>query len=291
MRVFMNFPDRHRKVTGMAKLTNPAAVLYRNDVRSAISGIARHAVAMMLLVSAATASGAHADTRVDLELVLLADASRSIDDEEIMFQREGYALSITHPDVLNAIGAGYEQRIAVTYVEWGGVDSQEVVVPWSVIDGPSSANAFARKLMATPRIANGPNAIGNALSVAHGLIVANDIAGTRKVIDFSGDSAYSFGGIPISLARAAALSDGITINGLAILCEACPTGRPGFYELETAFGELIIGGPASFVITADRGDRFAQAVRRKLVLEIAGLPASTAWVQRPGPAENAYAAD
>ena len=35
--------------------------------------------------------------RVDLELVLLADASGSIDEAEIRFQRQGYASAITHP--------------------------------------------------------------------------------------------------------------------------------------------------------------------------------------------------
>ena len=46
----------------------------------------------------------------------------------------------------------------------------------------------------------------------------------------------------------------------------------GHYDLEAAFAETIIGGPASFVVTADGDDRFAQAVRRKLLLEIAGTP-------------------
>jgi Protein of unknown function (DUF2585)/Protein of unknown function (DUF1194) len=66
---------------------------------------------------------------------------------------------------------------------------------------------------------------------------------------------------------------GFVINGLAILCRAeeC-SGRPVDYDLEAAFAALIIGGPASFVVTADRDDRFAQAVRRKLVLEIASAP-------------------
>ena len=55
---------------------------------------------------------------VDLELVLLVDASCSIDDGELRFQREGYAVAITHPDVLAAISHGYLQRIAVIFVEW-----------------------------------------------------------------------------------------------------------------------------------------------------------------------------
>ena len=50
------------------------------------------------------------------------------------------------------------------------------------------------------------------------------------------------------------------------------SGRPVAYDLEAAFAETIIGGPASFVVTADRDARFAEAVRRKLLLEIAGTP-------------------
>ena len=225
---------------------------------------------------------ARAQQRVDLELVLLADASRSIDDGEILFQRQGYAAAITHPDVLAAISHGYEQRIAVTYVEWGDAASQEVVVPWTIVDGPESAEAFAGRLMAAPRLATGPNAIGSALAAAHALIDGNDIEGTRKVIDFSADSAYSGGGVPVPMARAAAISAGITINGLAILCRDCVSGRPIDYDLESAFTAFIVGGDGHFVVTADGDDRFAEAVRRKLILEIAGLTGATSSWDRDG---------
>ncbi len=217
---------------------------------------------------AATAQG------VDLELVLLADASGSIDDAEIRFQRQGYAAAITHPDVLAAIGGGYAQRIAVTYVEWGQADSQDVVVPWTVIDGAASAAGFAGALLAAPRRAHGGNAIGSALTVAQALIAGNGYEAPRRVIDFSADSAYSFSGVPVALARSMAIAADITINGLAILCpDRDCSGRPVDYDLEAAFQQNIVGGPGSFVITADGPDRFAEAVRRKLLLEIAGEPA------------------
>jgi hypothetical protein len=233
----------------------------------------RQLVAVVSLVGLLGAHAADAES-VDLELVLLADASRSIDDAEIRFQRQGYAAAITHPEVLGAIAQGFEQKIAVTYVEWGDASSQEVVVPWTVVDGPESAAGFAAALLEAPRRAFGPNAIGNAIAAAHALIEANDFDGYRKVIDFSGDSAYSFGGMPIAAARGAALAADIVINGLAILCRAAAcSGRPVGYDLEAAFAELIIGGPASFVVTADRDERFAEAVRRKLLLEIADAPA------------------
>ena len=210
-----------------------------------------------------------AQQRVDLELVLLADASGSIDDGEIRFQRQGYASAITHPDVLDAIAMGYDQRIAVTYVEWGQANSQEVVVPWTIIGGKDDAGAFAEALMTPPRRAFGRNSIGNAIAYGQALLESNDIEGTRKVIDISADSANNWNGLSIAEARAAALAADITINGLAVLCRSC-SGRPNFYDLEQAFAETIIGGPASFVVTADGDASFADAVRRKLLLEIAG---------------------
>jgi len=211
---------------------------------------------------------ARAAESVDLELVLLADASGSIDEAEIRFQRQGYAAAITHPEILSAIALGHDRRIAVTYVEWGRADSQDIVVPWTVIDGPDSAAGFAEALLAAPRRAVGMNAIGSALAVGQALIESNDIDGYRRVIDISADSANSWGGVPIPEARAAALAADITINGLAILCRHC-SGRPIDYDLEAAFADWIVVGPGAFVITADDKTSFAEAVRNKLLLEIA----------------------
>jgi hypothetical protein len=232
----------------------------------------RDIIGVAILAGMLGANVAAADT-VDLELVLLADASGSIDDAEIRFQRRGYAEAITHPEVLDAIAQGFDQRIAVTYVEWGTVGSQDVVVPWTIVDGPESAKLFADALVEAPRRAFGMNAIGQAIAVAQGLIETNDVDGYRKVIDISADSATSWGGIPVAEARRTALDAGIVINGLAILCrEPDCSGRPNTYDLEAAFADTIIGGPGSFVIRADGGIHFAEAVRRKLVLEIAGAP-------------------
>jgi len=210
--------------------------------------------------------------QVDLELVFLADSSGSIDTAESAFQRQGHAAALTHPDVLSAIRQGIAGRIAVTYVEWGNAAHQDVVVPWTIIDGAESAKAFAAALLAAPRRAYGYNAIGAALEKGRALIAANGMEGARKVLDLSGDSANSWDGIPIETARQAALADGIVINGLPILCrEANCGGRPVSYDLEKAFEDKIIAGPGAFVVTAQDRESFEMAVRRKLILEIAGL--------------------
>lgn len=213
---------------------------------------------------------------VDLELVFLADSSGSIDAAEAAFQRGGHAEAITHPEVLSAISQGQLRRIAVTYVEWGDSRHQDVVVPWTIIDGPESAKAFAAALLAAPRRAFGYNAIGSALAAGTALIQDNQLHGARMAIDLSGDSANSWDGVPISSARDAAVRAGIVINGLPILCrEADCGGRPVTYDLEKAFEEKIIGGPGAFVVTAKDRESFEMAVRRKLILEIAGVTPAT----------------
>jgi hypothetical protein len=222
---------------------------------------------LSLLLLAAPAA---AQEEIDLELVLLADATGTIDDAEIRLQREGYAAAMTDPETLWAIEHGGAQgRIAVTYVEWASVASQDVVVDWMVVEDAASAAVFAERLLAAPRRARGSNAIGAALLAALDMIEGNAYDGWRKVVDFSADSAWNGQGPPIEASRDTLLAAGVTINGLAILCrEATCSGRPRGGDLEAEFAARIIGGPGAFVVTAADGPSFRQAVRRKLILEI-----------------------
>ena len=234
----------------------------------------------MLAVLAALPAGAQA-REVDLELVLMADSSGSITMEEIRFQRAGYAAALTDPEVLAAIATTATGSLEITYVERGQkesqFDSQDVVVPWTVIEGAESATGFAEALMAAPRQARGRNAIGAALIFGRDLILGNDIDGWRRIIDFSADSTGNFNGPSIAEGRAAALDAGITINGLAVACRDCrggwdsELGGGGNPGLERQFEERIIGGPGAFVVTAETRDSFAAAVKRKLILEISGM--------------------
>lgn len=201
-----------------------------------------------------------------LELVLLADASGSIDAEELAFQRQGYAMAMTDPQVIQAIESSIYGSVAVSYVEWAS--NTAVVVDWMIIDGIDTAEAFAHALLGPPRQAFGRNAIGGALLEGKRLIVENDIFAPRAVIDFSGDSIRNSSGPSIAAARAEVLAEGITINALPILRPE--DGRRAGANLETEYSERIIGGPGAFMVTAEGRPTFADAVRRKLVLEISG---------------------
>jgi len=225
-------------------------------------------LALALALCAAPAAAQEFD--VDVELVFATDGSGSIDDEELRLQREGYAKALADPRVQQAIRGGITGRIAVAFVEWGGADSQHVIVDWTVIDGPASAAAFGAALAAAPRRAFGWNSISNAIDLSQRLIEGNAHQGLRKVIDVSADAGQR-GGRPLPEVRAEALAAGITINGLAVLSRS---GRPGWAggTLEDFFRDQVIGGPGAFVITADADARFTEAVVRKLILEIAERP-------------------
>ena len=222
--------------------------------------------ALCLVFLAATVQ-AQSRPEVGLELVLLADASGSIDEEELVFQRQGYAQALTDPNVIAAITNSLYGNVAITYVEWATNTAQ--VVDWTIIDSAETAEAFAQALIGPPRQAYGSNAIGGALLDGKRLIEMNDIDAPRAVIDFSGDSIRNASGPAIAAARAEVLAAGITINALPILRP--DDGRRAGANLEEEYHNRIIGGPSAFMVTAEGRASFADTVRRKLVLEISGL--------------------
>ncbi len=210
-----------------------------------------------------------AEAPVDLELVLAADASGSIDTEERRLQRHGYAQAITHPRILQALGSGYYQSIALTYVEWSGVGCQRIKVPWARIHDAASARAFAADLVTAPPIdCGGANAIGDAVDFSAELIGTNEYSGTRRIIDISGDGPDNRGG-PVAAARDRAVFSGITINGLAIINPGRTYSGPGGIPLDEHYRRDVTGGPRSFVLVVRQEvSTFAAAILNKLVLEI-----------------------
>ncbi len=217
--------------------------------------------------------------QVDLELVFAADGSGSIDDDELRLQRQGWADALTSKEVLDAIRDGAQGAIAVAFMEWGGPQSQVLIVDWHVIRDAASAQVFADTLMRSPRGAYGYNSISNAIDFSVRLVETNAHVGERKVIDVSGDGP-NIGGRPIAAARADALAKGFTINALAIRREGGRPGGPGGMALEDYYAREVIGGPGAFVEIADATKPFAVAARRKLLTEVAGAPQPSRFAAR-----------
>lgn len=231
----------------------------------------RHLLLAVIVAAIAAASAKAAETDVDLELVLAVDVSRSMDFDEQEVQRNGYIAGLTHPEILAAIRSGFLGRIAVTYVEWAGPGSYAVVVPWTLIDGPEAAEAFVTRLAGTAVSRLRGTSISGALRLASGLFESNGFRAMRQVIDVSGDGPNNTGA-PVLEARAAALAKGVTINGLPIMLHGRSDGMFSIDDLDVYYENCVIGGPGAFLVTVESIDRLAEAIRRKLVLEIAGSP-------------------
>src|SRR3989441_11428215 len=144
----------------------------------------RFAAALLLACSVCTP--ALAQTAVDLQLVLAVDASGSVDQRRFELQMQGYVAAFRDPRVLQAIQSGATQAMAVTMVQWTGPALQIQVLPWTLINDATTAQAFATAIMATPRrLFSGGASIRGALRYASPLIPENPFQGTRQVTDIS----------------------------------------------------------------------------------------------------------
>jgi hypothetical protein len=227
--------------------------------------------ALTLGLLAGVAGPAAAELPVDLELVLAVDVSGSMDAEEQALQRRGYIEAFSHPDVVDAVRSGPYGRIAVTYVEWAGPSSQAVAVPWTMVEDGDTANEFAAVLDEAPAARIRGTSISAALAFAAPLFDGNGYAGLRRVIDVSGDGPNN-AGAPVEPVRDAVVAAGIVINGLPITLGPSLQSAVGAPDLAAYYRDCVVGGPGAFVIAVDQPDQLLDTIRRKLVLEIAGLP-------------------
>ncbi len=243
-------------------------------------------LALCLLVSIAPVSiaPARAADDVDLALVLVTDVSRSIDDSEFALEKDGYAAAFTNEQVVAAIKNGPLGVIAVAYVEFASGFEVKTVLDWTVIRDQASAKDFVEKLTTAPRSYWGRTAISAGIDHAVGMLAESGYNASRRTIDVCGDGTNN-AGREVSAARDDAVAAGITINGLAIFNEhpvswtfahvQPPGGLQKYYE------DNVTGGPGSFVLEVRDFKTFGDAMTRKLVAEIAGLPVSARFAHGP----------
>ncbi len=258
----------------------------------AIAGLALPTAANERL--ARTAPPGQPGIEVDVKLVLMVDVSLSMDTMEQKTQREGYVSAFRDPLILEAIRGGLNGRIAVTYVEWSGDNEQTVVVPWMLIDGTESAADFTGKLERAPISRLRRTSISSALLFGARLIDDSGFVAARAVIDMSGDGSNNEGP-PMAQARTAMQERGIVVNGLPLMIDRVTSpGRPGEPTLEDYYEHCVIAGAGSFIIPVRTMEEFRDALKTKLVLEIAGLwpdPAAVRVMPASGPAPSGIACD
>jgi hypothetical protein len=232
------------------------------------------ALGFAIVASAAPTVRQLADTRagvipVDVELVIAVDVSYSMDPDELALQREGYILALTSKEFLQALRQGANGKIAITYFEWAGQSDQTVIMPWRLIDGPETADAVAAEIARAPYRRASRTSISGALRFAKPLFDESGYKGLRRVIDVSGDGTNNAGPLVVPM-RDEVLAADITINGLPIMLKRPFVGTMDIENLDIYYEDCVIGGPGAFVVPIREREKFIEATRTKLVLEIAG---------------------
>jgi hypothetical protein len=239
-------------------------------------------VSMTALTSAAHAATPAPQTpaarQVDVELVIAVDVSGSMSEIEHKTQRDGFVAAFRDARLVRAIQSGVRGRIAVTYVEWGDQFSQRILVPWRIVQDAASAQAFAAELAPLPRSPIRGTSISGALGFSSKLFAGNGIESFRRVIDVSGDGPNRTGEL-VDDVRDRVVKAGIIINGLPIMLGPMIHRRTHGYGLDAYFADCVIGGPGAFVMPVLEQDALAEAIRRKLILELSGQVPEVTHVQ------------
>jgi hypothetical protein len=112
--------------------------------------------------------------------------------------------------------------------------------------------------------------IAAALDFTADLFDGNGFDGLRHTIDVSGDGANNQGPM-VTNSRDAALARGIVINGLPLLLKRPNLGMMDLVDLDAYYRDCVIGGPGAFMIPVRDKSQFTEAIRTKLILEVAGI--------------------
>lgn len=249
------------------------------------SGLGKTLARFWLAAALVGAPAARAEKiEVDLALVLAVDISYSMDLDELTLQRQGFAEAFRSSLVQDAIKRGMLGKISVVYLEWAGAWDQRVMVPWSIIDGPETANAFADKIAAVPVRRAQRTSISGAIDFSVKTLGESGVEALRRVIDVSGDGANNQGR-PVTPSRDDAVAQGLTINGLPLQLK-----RPGYLDipdLDVYYKDCVIGGQGSFMIPVRDKAQFQNAIKTKVLLEVAGLTPPEPLIHRAQEAPRA----
>lgn len=205
----------------------------------------------LCIVSAWNLGQANAEA-VDSELVLLVDAtSAALNNNEFSTLMDAYAATFSSADILNSIQSGATGRIAVSLMFYGNTSSQEVGIPWMMIENSAQALQFANSLLNVTRPSWGSTSdIGTALLAATSTFgretgsIANGFESAVQIIEVAASKKPQTNDAQAAMAgSASALAAGVDIiNSLALGNQS--TAIDEFYTANV-IGSTIPGVPAS----------------------------------------------
>ncbi len=206
---------------------------------------------------------------VDLAIAVSLDRSESIDAEDARVQIEGLVFALRHPQFRKAVAVGRHARIALSVVTWSSFGRHDVILPWVIISNEAEAEVAAKFLRldhARQRQASHGTQTDVAFAIEVGLAQFDNLPwpATESVINVVADGISNIGKLP-AVDRNEAIARQITVNGLIM------ARGSGIEIMSRYFRREVIAGPTSFVQLSMSNDDFADAMLRKMILELVRL--------------------
>jgi len=223
----------------------------------------------LVLICLPLATQAQGAKSVDIAIVVSLDRSESIDMEDARAQIDGLVFTLRHSRFRDAVGAGWFGRIALSVVTWSSFGRHDVILPWMQIAGAKDASVAATNLAldhARQRIARHGTQTDVAFAIEVGMNQLDTLPweASKSVINVVADGISNIGHLAW-VDRDIALARGITVNGLIM-------ARGSAIEvISRYFRREVIGGPTSFIQVSTSKEDFADAMLRKILLEMVRL--------------------
>lgn len=242
----------------------------------ALSILLAGGIALLALAGGASDGALAQDPAVktDINMVVALDRSESIDLQDRARQIDGLVHVLRHRRFIDAVRSGWHGRIALSVITWSSFDRTQVVLPWVVLERPSdfglAIDHLIRQQAMFSDAQHGPQTdIALGIGTAVEMLRAAPTLGVKQVINMVADGVDNSGRVAI-VDRDEAIEQGITINGLV------QARGKAVDVVKRFFQRQVIGGPSAFVEAAREPDDFAEAMLRKMTLEIALLNAQGA---------------
>lgn len=244
-------------------------------------------IRLLIIFALAFGIGGPARANCWLALALGLDVSQSVDAVEYRLQLDGLANALEDAEVQSAIFAYAPVTVRLMVYEWGDATRQRVLVPWTDITAAETLSHVTQGLRRTTRISDEERTGLGAAVLFGGRALQQQSDCLQLTLDVSGDGWNNNGPNPEDVRTYPDLA-GVTVNALVVGDDSTYAGvsdhrQVEIKELLSYYSTRVISGPLSFTEAAINFQDFEDAMKRKLLREMASMavadadPLQTPW--------------
>lgn len=210
-------------------------------------------------------------------IVVALDRSQSVSEEEAAAQVDALIGVFSDGEFRRAAVA--QGGIAITVICWSSFTKVEEPVPWLALRSESDFDLAVAALArdggaAYPTFHGSQTDLSLALAASSEALARLPFEANRQIVNLVADDIANIGEVP-EIGRDRLLSEGSTVNALTMVKGKAVAPMADYYR------RRVIGGPDAFVHAVAESPSWRDAMRRKFMLEVAGVDLGAPVVSRP----------